>query len=106
MKEIYAIGREKYIIRLFDWTLGQASYQDQGYNLRYDGCNHLCSEVFGTGEGLADNSNYVPNITVAIRSARELTPAEIQYTDSTDYQLGGSLTLRQWSRQQPYAHPV
>ena len=36
----------------------------------------------------------VPNITVAIGSTRELTPSEIQYTDSTDYLLGGSLTLR------------
>ena len=36
----------------------------------------------------------VPNITVAIGSARELMPSEILYTDSTDYLLGGALTLR------------
>ncbi len=36
----------------------------------------------------------VPNITVAIGSVRELAPSEVLYTDSTDYLLGGSLTLR------------
>ena len=36
----------------------------------------------------------VPNITVAIGSARELMPSEILFTDSTDYLLGGALTLR------------
>ena len=36
----------------------------------------------------------VPNITVSIGSARELTPSEILSADSTDYLLGGSLTLR------------
>jgi RHS repeat-associated protein len=36
----------------------------------------------------------VPNITVAIGSTRELSRSEIQYTDSTDYLLGGSLTLK------------
>ena len=36
----------------------------------------------------------VPNITVAIGSARELLPLEILSADSTDYLLGGSLTLR------------
>ena len=36
----------------------------------------------------------VPNITVAIGSARELMPSEILYTDSTDYLLGVSLTLK------------
>ena len=36
----------------------------------------------------------VPNITVAIGSARELMPSEILFSDSTDYLLGGSLTLR------------
>ena len=36
----------------------------------------------------------VPNITVAIGSIRELASSEIQYTDSTDYLLGGSLTLK------------
>jgi RHS repeat-associated protein len=36
----------------------------------------------------------VPNITVAIGSARELSPSEILSADSTDYLLGGSLTLR------------
>ena len=39
-------------------------------------------------------SKAVPNITVAIGSARELMPSEILYTDSTDYLLGGSLTLK------------
>ena len=38
-------------------------------------------------------SKAVPNITVAIGSTRELMPSEILYTDSTDYLLGGSLTL-------------
>ena len=36
----------------------------------------------------------VPNITVAIGSVRELAPSEILSADSTDYLLGGSLTLR------------
>ena len=36
----------------------------------------------------------VPNITVAIGSVRELAPSEIQCADSTDYLLGGNLTLR------------
>ena len=36
----------------------------------------------------------VPNITVPIGSVRELAPSEIQYADSTDYLLGGNLTLR------------
>lgn len=33
----------------------------------------------------------VPNISVAIGSTRELSRSEIQYADSTDYLLGGSL---------------
>ena len=36
----------------------------------------------------------VPNITVPIGSTRELAPSEILSADSTDYLLGGSLTLR------------
>ena len=36
----------------------------------------------------------VPNITVAIGSARELLPSEVLSADSTDYLPGGSLTLR------------
>lgn len=32
----------------------------------------------------------VPNITVAIGTARELAPLEILYADSTEYLLGGS----------------
>ena len=36
----------------------------------------------------------VPNITVAIGSTRELMPSEILFTDSTDYLLGGALTLK------------
>ena len=36
----------------------------------------------------------VPNISVAIGSVRELSPSEILSADSTDYLLGGSLTLR------------
>ena len=36
----------------------------------------------------------VPNITVPIGSIRELAPSEILSADSTDYLLGGSLTLR------------
>ena len=36
----------------------------------------------------------VPNITVPIGSVRELAPSEILSADSTDYLLGGSLTLR------------
>jgi RHS repeat-associated protein len=36
----------------------------------------------------------VPNITVAIGNSRELARSEIQYTDSTDYLLGGSLTVK------------
>lgn len=36
----------------------------------------------------------VPNISVAVGSTRELAFYEIQYRDSTDYLLGGSLTLK------------
>ena len=36
----------------------------------------------------------VPNISVAIGSTRELMPSEILFTDSTDYLLGGALTMR------------
>ena len=36
----------------------------------------------------------VPNITVPIGGVRELSPSEILSADSTDYLLGGSLTLR------------
>ena len=36
----------------------------------------------------------VPNITVPIGGTRELAPSEILAADSTDYLLGGSLTLR------------
>ena len=36
----------------------------------------------------------VPNITVPIGTARELAPSEILAADSTDYLLGGILTLR------------
>ena len=36
----------------------------------------------------------VPNISVPIGSTRELAPSEILSADSTDYLLGGSLTMR------------
>ena len=36
----------------------------------------------------------VPNITVSIGSSKELASSEIQYADSTDYLLGGALTLK------------
>ena len=36
----------------------------------------------------------VPNITVPIGTARELAPSEILSADSTDYLLGGMLTMR------------
>ena len=36
----------------------------------------------------------VPNITVPIGTARELAPSEILAADSTDYLLGGALTMR------------
>ena len=36
----------------------------------------------------------VPNISVAIGSTRELLPSEILSADSTDYLIGGALTLR------------
>ena len=36
----------------------------------------------------------VPNISVPIGGTRELAPSEILSADSTDYLLGGSLTLR------------
>ena len=52
--------------------------------------------VYGaTGEKLrVTHQTAVPNITVPIGSARELLPSEILSTDSTDYLLGGALTLR------------
>ena len=36
----------------------------------------------------------VPNISVAMGSSRELAPSEIQFADSTDYLLGGVLTMK------------
>ena len=36
----------------------------------------------------------VPNISVAMGSTRELAPSEILYADSTEYLMGGILTLR------------
>ena len=36
----------------------------------------------------------VPNITVAMGQTRELAPSEILAADSTDYLLGGTLTMR------------
>ena len=52
--------------------------------------------VYGaTGEKLrVTYQTAVPNITVPIGSVRELLPSEILSTDSTDYLLGGVLTLR------------
>lgn len=48
-----------------------------------------------TGEKLrVTYQTAVPNITVPIGSTRELAYYEVQYTDSTDYLLGGSLTLK------------
>ena len=47
------------------------------------------------GEKLrATHLTAVPNISVAIGSTRELIPSEILSADSTDYLLGGSLTMR------------
>ena len=47
------------------------------------------------GEKLrATHLTAVPNISVAIGSTRELLPSEILNADSTDYLLGGSLTMR------------
>jgi predicted GNAT family acetyltransferase len=36
----------------------------------------------------------VPNITVAMGTAHELTAQELLYTDSTDYYHGGKLTVK------------
>ena len=48
-----------------------------------------------TGEKLrVTHYTAVPNISVAIGSTRELAFYEIQYRDSTDYLLGGSLTMK------------
>ena len=48
-----------------------------------------------TGEKLrVIHQTAVPNITVPIGGTRELSPSEILSADSTDYLLGGSLTLR------------
>ena len=48
-----------------------------------------------TGEKLrVIHQTAVPNITVAIGTVRELTRSEIQYADSTEYLLGGQLTLK------------
>ena len=48
-----------------------------------------------TGEKLrVTYQTAVPNISVAMGSSRELAPSEIQFTDSTEYLLGGLLTLK------------
>ncbi len=48
-----------------------------------------------TGEKLRTvHLTAVPNISVPTGGSRELAPSEIQYADSTDYLLGGSLTLK------------
>ena len=60
-----------------------------------DNCNVTRFVYSATGEKLrVVYQTAVPNITVAIGSARELMPSEILYTDSTDYLLGGALTLK------------
>ena len=48
-----------------------------------------------TGEKLrAVYQTAVPNISVALGGTRELALTEVQCTDSTDYLLGGALTLK------------
>ena len=48
-----------------------------------------------TGEKLRTvHLTAVPNISVPLGGSRELAPSEIQYADSTDYLLGGALTLK------------
>ena len=60
-----------------------------------DNCNVTRFVYSATGEKLrVVYQTAVPNITVAIGSTRELMPSEILYTDSTDYLLGGALTLK------------
>ncbi len=63
------------------------AYNSNGYMTKYT--------YSPTGEKLrVTHQTAVPNITVPIGSTRELAPYEIQYADSTDYLLGGSLTLK------------
>ncbi|MBQ3804324.1 MAG: hypothetical protein II844_00770 [Prevotella sp.] len=48
-----------------------------------------------TGEKLRTvHQTAAPNITVAMDTAHELTASELLYTDSTDYYLGGKLTVK------------
>ena len=48
-----------------------------------------------TGEKLRTvHQTAVPNVSVPLGNSRELKPSEIQHADSTDYLLGGILTLR------------
>lgn len=48
-----------------------------------------------TGEKLrAIHQTAIPNISVPVGRTRELAFYEVQYADSTDYLLGGSLTLK------------
>ena len=60
-----------------------------------DTCNVTRFVYSATGEKLrVVYQPAVPSITVAIGRTRDLMPSEILYTDSTDYLLGGALTLK------------
>ena len=65
-----------------------------------------------TGEKLrAVYQTAVPNISVALGGTRELALTEVQCTDSTDYLLGGALTLKngridKWQHEEGYCQAV
>lgn len=72
----YDLGNNPVRIQFTDGNVTKYIYSSTGEKLRV---------VYQTA---------VPNVSVAIGSARELSPSEILSADSVDYLLGGCLTLR------------
>ena len=73
------------------------TYDDYGNprRIQFDNGNVTKYVYSATGQKMrAVYQTAVPNISVAMGSTRELAPSEILYADSTDYPLGGILTLR------------
>ena len=70
-------------------------YRNNPVRIQFTNGNVTKYVYSATGEKLrVIHQTAVPNITVAIGTVRELTRSEIQYADSTEYLLGGQLTLK------------
>ena len=77
--------------------IGHVIYDANGNPLRIQFTNGSVTKYVysATGEKLrAIHQTAIPNISVPVGRTRELAFYEVQYADSTDYLLGGSLTLK------------